>query len=689
MAAVKQASKVNRGAPAMRRLVLAHLREEGLAAAQAGRSDQAEAYLQRALALDGDDPDLWVVLGSIGEDDLRQVCARRALELSPGYPPAQALLRPTPAPLLPASVVRPSAPRMRLTPRPAFPRPQLAARVAAARPWQSPLFPARVLALVVLVVLVVTSLSLGRAYARHFEDRFFPGVRIAGLDVGGLSPAEAQQMIEQQVSPALARTLLLQDGRQTWSFTAAALGLRYPIEEACEQALSLGRTGSGWHAWWEQVRLVVTGREVSLPAEVQEERLQEALAQVAALIDQTVVPPTAAWSEAGWEIRPGRDGRHLDREEAAHRLRAALLSGDRASGGSVAVAVLTDTAALSGPDRSRLLGQMEQAGRSLELRCEEQVWTLGAAEIATWLQVQPASAGEPASLQVDPVAVWAYLSGLAPAVGRPVQQPRIEVSEGRAVVFQVGQDGRALDLGQAVARLREAVQGRLAGVEVSLVELPIVVVPAQSDALMAGLGLIQLIGEGSTSFLGSPENRVNNVMVGGQELHGRLIAPAEIFSLNEALDPVSWEKGYRVAPIISGGYLVMGLGGGLCQVSTTLYRAALHSGLEIVDRQPHQWRIDYYEQDSPPGFDATVMQGGPDFKFRNSTGHYLLIQVETDLVNYRQTIRFYGTAPGWTVTIDNLWISGDGLTVSYQRTVSKGGEVLLQETFVSSYQPHP
>ena len=129
-----------------------------------------------------------------------------------------------------------------------------------------------------------------------------------------------------------------------------------------------------------------------------------------------------------------------------------------------------------------------------------------------------------------------------------------------------------------------------------------------------------------------------------------------------------------------------GLGGGLCQVATTLYRAALYSGLEIVERTPHLWRIEYYEQDAQPGFDATIYVGGPDLRFRNNTGHYLLIQVETDLTASRQTIRLYGTSPGWSVSIEDYWLSADGHSASYRRVVRRDGQVLSEQAFYSYYQ---
>jgi vancomycin resistance protein YoaR len=681
--------QLDAGGRSMRRLILAHLKEEGSSAALAGDNERAEAFLQQAISLDGKDPDLWALLGTVTADgELRGICARQALVLDPDHRQAQALLAGartadvlTNDPLPAVSPVIPVAQRSEAGP---IPRDR-------SLPVLKPLARARLVALLILVLVLALNGVLAMAYSRVFQDRLFPGVRIGGVDVGGLTKSQARALLRSGVAASADQPFLLQYGTHTWLVSAAEIGLDYRFAEAWEQAWDLGRRGFLFRAWWDRWRIGLWGEEVPLIVTLKRDSLDGVLDQVASELDRPLIPPAVVWQEGRWWIAPGQDGRHVIREDVERRLVAGITALVEVGGGVggpavIAIPVMTDTAALSDAEVARLGQQLARVGQPLMLRSDENEWIVDEVTIAEWVRVELGAVPGDASVDVDEQALRAYLIGLAPEVARPVQHPLLEVEGGRAVVFQIGRDGRRLDVNAATARVEDACRKRLDGGSIHVVELPTQAIAAGENPLMAELGVAELVGQGTSTFVGSPVDRSTNIFVGGEELHGRLIAPDEVFSLNAALDPITWEKGYRSSPIIVGNSLVMGLGGGLCQVATTLYRAALYSGLEIVERHPHLWRLDWYEQDSPPGFDATILLGGPDLKFRNNTGHTLLLYVETDLEAARQTIRLYGTSPGWEVTVDSVEITNWGHAVSYVRTVSKEGEVLSQETIYSYYQ---
>src|SRR5205085_743367 len=127
---------------------------------------------------------------------------------------------------------------------------------------------------------------------------------------------------------------------------------------------------------------------------------------------------------------------------------------------------------------------------------------------------------------------------------------------------------------------------------------------------------------------------------------GVLIAPGQVFSFSKAIGEVSSFTGYKQAYVIENGKTVLGDGGGVCQVSTTLFRAALNAGLPIVERHPHAYRVQYYEEDSGPGIDAAVYVPSVDLKFKNDTGHHILIQAYADVENLRLTFDLYGANDG-------------------------------------------
>lgn len=228
------------------------------------------------------------------------------------------------------------------------------------------------------------------------------------------------------------------------------------------------------------------------------------------------------------------------------------------------------------------------------------------------------------------------------------------------------------------------------------------------------MGINELIGTGTSLFQHSIESRVYNVNLAASRVNGVLIAPGEIFSFAKAVGDVSYLTGYKQAYVIENGKTVLGDGGGVCQVSTTLFRAALNAGLPIVERHAHAYRVGYYEEDSPPGIDATVYVPSVDLKFRNDTGHYILIQSIIDLNELRLTFMIYGTNDGRISTITTPVVSNVsppppdkfeddpslplgtikqvdfsayGANVSFSRTVTKNGKVLISDTFNSNYRP--
>jgi len=172
------------------------------------------------------------------------------------------------------------------------------------------------------------------------------------------------------------------------------------------------------------------------------------------------------------------------------------------------------------------------------------------------------------------------------------------------------------------------------------------------------LGIKELVGLGKSKFVGSIPSRIHNIKLAASKFNGILVKPEEIFSFNQILGEVSKETGYEQAYIIKEGQTVLGDGGGVCQVSTTLFRAALNTGLPILERQAHAYRVGYYEQDSPPGFDATVFSPSPDLKFKNDTPGHLLIQTKFDGNNKTLVFEIYGTKDNREVYISKPVISG-------------------------------
>ncbi len=260
-----------------------------------------------------------------------------------------------------------------------------------------------------------------------------------------------------------------------------------------------------------------------------------------------------------------------------------------------------------------------------------------------------------------------------------------------------------------------AIEGAAAGANPSgrNAELPVLTIrPKIATEDGPSLGIVELIGEGVTSFAGSSAAREQNIVVGTAQFDGLLIAPGETFSFNDYLGEVTKEKGYEEGIIIWGNTTKADVGGGLCQVSSTAFRAAFWAGLPIVERTPHSFRVSYYEP--PKGLDATIYSPYVDFKWSNDTGHYILIQTYVDRDANKVTFRYYGTNPGRTVEMEGpveanpvphgptvyrddptlpkgekkqIEWAKDGLDVTVYRIIKENGVEVRRDTFFSRYLP--
>lgn len=240
------------------------------------------------------------------------------------------------------------------------------------------------------------------------------------------------------------------------------------------------------------------------------------------------------------------------------------------------------------------------------------------------------------------------------------------------------------------------------------------IIPSITTGSINNLGIKENIGTGISTFKGSITSRIHNIQLASSKFNGILIAPDETFSFNKTLGDISKVTGYQQAYIIKDGQTILGDGGGVCQVSTTLFRAVLNAGLPIIERRSHSYRVGYYEQDSPPGFDATVFDPTTDLKIKNDTGKYILIQTTFDEKGKKLIFDLYGTKDGRTISLtkpvikdsvpppEDLYIDDPtlkagvikqidykawGAKVYFNYKVENQGAVVYEKIFYSNYQP--
>ncbi len=311
----------------------------------------------------------------------------------------------------------------------------------------------------------------------------------------------------------------------------------------------------------------------------------------------------------------------------------------------------------------------------------------------------------------------ADLASMSAIIKKDPVDAQFTLADQKVTAFRLSQDGQDIDWDNLTNTLNQELIPRVINGDASPVNIvvPIKVIhPQVTTGAANNLGITQLIGEGESLFFDSIPNRVKNIVLASSRLNGTLIPPHQTFSFAKTIGEISAATGYYQAYVISGHATVLGDGGGVCQVSTTLFRAALNAGLPIVERHPHDYRVGYYEEDGPPGIDAAVNVPEVDLKFTNDTNNWILVQSSVDTTNMRLVFDLYGTSDGRKVTMTTPVVSNivpappplyiddptlpkgvvqqtdfaaNGAHVQFSRTVTRGGQILDQDTFVSDYQP--
>jgi vancomycin resistance protein YoaR len=261
--------------------------------------------------------------------------------------------------------------------------------------------------------------------------------------------------------------------------------------------------------------------------------------------------------------------------------------------------------------------------------------------------------------QLKAKAIETIYTEVAASATRSAQEPRLVIEEENAAPsvreFVPPLTGLALAPLELEVLLASGISELLTTDQKEL-ELTLPLQQTEPQAALAdtnALGINELIGFGESYYAHSIAGRIHNVALTSERINNTLVAPGAEFSFNKTLGEVSGRTGFQAGYIIQGGRSVLSDGGGVCQVSTTLFRALLSAGLKITRRLPHSYRVTYYELDNDPGFDATVYAGEVDLRFVNDTDHYILVTAATDSKNLYMTIKIYGTSDGRYTEVTN------------------------------------
>ncbi len=566
----------------------------------------------------------------------------------------------------------------------------------------------------VLVIMLFMTL----AYQMWHLNRAYPGVMVADINVGEMSPTQIMIAINQRAPTYLAHVVTIQAGEEAWTYTGQQLGLRVDANLTATEAYAVGRTDNLLADMLTQLTLLIKPRSIAPILVYDTGPTNQLLQQLAAHLYR---PPRDArlviQPDAKVEIMPSQRGRQMHLEATASLIEAAILANRNqpisAVMQEIVPAVTEADLQIAYQQTLNFLSKPMVMGYTINDKTSR--WQLAPQTLMTMInlvQFVDANGKTHFSIEADRTKFITYLKQKAIAIEtKPIDakfrfDPKINI----LVVSQLSEDGFSLDVEAAYQKIAS-----LKDEPIDYLELPMIVTaPTLSSKNSQNLGIKELVSESTSYFRGSTEGRMHNLRLAASKFHGIIIPPGETFSFNHYLGEVTAENGYDRSFIIAGDRTALGIGGGICQVSTTVFRAALFGGFEIIERWAHDYRVNWYETNSPPGLDATIFTPDVDFKFRNDSPYYLLIQTETDLEAATLTFRFYSTKTGREVTIDPVktervvphgpaiyekdpnklkgvmeqvdWAK-DGVDVTVIRTVTQEEKVIHKDVIFSHYRP--
>ena len=517
---------------------------------------------------------------------------------------------------------------------------------------------------IVAAIFFVLAISLSFSYytfEKIYTNKIYPSVYLGNINLGGYTADQAKNLLNQKIDRLNQNGIQFFYNRHQVTLLPLIASvesdlvyqiINFEVENTINQIYSLGRGDNFYHNLRQKIKTLFYHPNFNLLYTVNEEEIEKTLqdnfsrftapAQDAKL---NYVIDKYRPADITFNIEKEKFGKTINYKKGLGELKINLA---KLNDAPIILSAKIDYPQIYEKDclniESKAKNILDQA--PLTLKCEKDRWKIGQETLVSWLTLKL----NPDQESLDDKIIVGLNSGLvedfllnkiSSQINQEPIDAKFEVKDGRVVEFQASQDGLELNINASFTKIEyELVKNENNQIELVTKELKSIVHTEEIN----DLGIKEIIGIGKSDFSGSPRNRCHNIKVGANTLNGILIKPEEEFSLNNGLGKIDKSTGYLPELVIKDNKTIPEYGGGLCQIGTTMFRAALATGLPITMRRNHSYRVSYYE---PAGTDATIYNPWPDFKFINDTPGHILIQSRIEGSNLY--FDFWGTNDGRVV----------------------------------------
>ncbi len=575
---------------------------------------------------------------------------------------------------------------------------------------------------VTLFLGIIVVWTLG--YQLMYAGRIFPGVSVAGVDLSGLTRDDAALKLSQALSYPITGKILFRDGEKVWVASPAELGMVFDPSSTAGAAFQLGRSGGLFGSISGQIQARSSGADVPAVILFDQRVATQYLSQIGTQINQPLTEASLELEGTNVVAKAGQVGRELKIEATMVYLGAQLQTFTDAEVPLVVQELqpqILDVSAQADAAR-QVLSQPLTLTIQNSTDGDPGPYVYDVQVLASLLGVQRVQNGTQTEVHVvlNSEGLRNLLNPIKAEVDRAPSNAKFIFNDDtkQLDLMEDSKTGRAMDVNASISTINDALfRGE------HTVSLVINEAQPKIPGAATGqeLGITELIASETSYFYGSSQERIQNIKAAAERFHGVMIAPGEIFSMGAAMGDVSLENGFAEALIIFGGRTIKGVGGGVCQVSTTLFRTVFNAGFPVVERYSHAYRVSYYEMTASgavdpdlAGLDATVYFPLVDFKFKNDSPYWILMETYVNESGRSLTWKMYSTSTGRTVSwnttgpvnivpappplleenpelkkneMKQVDYAANGADVTVTRTVSQDGAVLFQDQFVTHYEP--
>lgn len=566
---------------------------------------------------------------------------------------------------------------------------------------------------------VVGSVAVGAlaiiylAYLLLFFNRVYPNVSVGSVEFGGLKRSEIPARLAAAVASHDQWPVQLHYDDSSSSVSPGDVSWRMDMDATSDRIYQVGRDQNYLTSFWAHLRAPLSRIRPEPVVSYDAELLDSQLTSVTETIDEPAVDATANFIGDKLVVTHEKVGKTINRAEVAA---AILANWANLRGGEVTLEAKFDAPEIVIGNEDNLKAAVSTLqGTKLTLKWDSTAKPLDRSEMSQLIGFvgSTGSEGDQQTLRAEFTTdrAKAYLTALATtSINQPAKDPKLVIKDGVLAIAQASSSGRVVDIevsaSTVIAALGNTETDKVAELTLKAQE------PIIKESNLAELGIKERIGIGETSFAGSPANRIHNIRNGVSLMQSALIKPGAEFSTVGTLGRVDDTTGFLPELVIKENKTTPEFGGGLCQVSTTLFRSVMNAGLKVTERQNHSYRVSYYEP--PVGLDATIYLPKPDFKFLNDTPGHILVQGK--VAGNKVVFELWGTSDGRTSTISEPQIlsttpagdpeyadtdtlfkgeqkqiekAHDGAVTIATYTVMRGGQVINKQTFKSVYKRWP